>query len=390
MQGRLNELDHRSNRTFFDGVGNMRYVKTFGREFAETGLYARKWDAYHTFEYKIQRLWLWQNFCQKFIETLMRAVLLVVAVMAVQNFRLTIGEVVMLASFQQLTFVPLQDLNQLFTRLRRVTKRASHLFEIVAENDPLADVPGAVPLKELSSEITFDHVHFEYSKHLQTVHDLTFSIKAGTTTAIVGRSGAGKSTLAMLLMRFYDPNHGTISWDGIDLKKATRTSLRQRLTLILQDTTLFNRSIADNIAYGKPNTSQKDIVAAARLAHAHNFIVGLPHGYKSVVGERGVRLSGGQRQRIAIARALLVKSDVLIMDEATSHLDSETEAAIKEAIQYLQGRQTQVIIAHRFSTVQHADNILLLDKGRIVAQGTHDELMKQTLYRRLCRRQIHK
>ena len=390
MQAHLNRLDHTATRTYFDGVANMRYVKTFGREMAETENYVRKWDRYHIFEYRTQRAWLWQSFWQKFIETAMRAVLLIAAVIAVRQGTLTLGEVVLLVSFQQLTFAPLDQLNKVFTRLRRVTRRASHLFEVIAEEDSLADQPEAEELPTLKKEIQLENIHFEYSKKLKTLHDLSFSIKAGTTTAIVGRSGAGKSTIAMLLMRFYAPDRGRITWDGLDLRQVTRASLRKKVTLILQDTTLFNRSIAANIAYGKPNIEQQEVEAAAKLAHAHNFITKLPAGYESIVGERGVRLSGGQRQRIAIARALLIKPELLIMDEATSHLDSETEVAIKEAIQYLRGKNTQVIIAHRLSTVQHADNIILLDKGRIVAQGKHQQLLRHPLYRKLCRLQLHK
>jgi ABC-type multidrug transport system fused ATPase/permease subunit len=223
---------------------------------------------------------------------------------------------------------------------------------------------------------------------MHALHDVSASLKAGTTTAIVGRSGAGKSTLAMLLLRFYDPDDGSIRWNGIDLRDASRESLRNKTTLILQDTTLFNRSIAENISYGKPNVMQSDIEHAAKLAHAHDFITHLPNGYGSIVGERGVRLSGGQRQRIAIARALLVKPELLVMDEATSHLDSETELAIQDAIRYLHGKHTQVIIAHRLSTVQHADNIILMDKGKILSQGTHNQLLRHPLYRKLCKLQL--
>lgn len=390
LQEKLNVLDHVASSAFYDGVGNVRYVKTFGKETAETAHYAVKWSAYHHLEYKLHRIWLWQGFLQKIIEAATRAAVLLFAILAVRAGTLTIGEVVLLVSLQYLTFVPLEQLNQLFTRLRRVTKRASHLFKIAAEEDQLADAEDAVLLTSLQNQIRFDHVSFEYSKKLQTLNDISFTLAANTTTAIVGRSGAGKTTLAMLLLRFYDPDKGRILWDGIDIRQAKRASLRSKATLILQDTTLFNRGIAANIAYGKPGASMKEIEAAAKLAHAHEFILKLPKGYQSVVGERGVRLSGGQRQRIAIARALLIKPELLVMDEATSHLDSETELAIKEAIQYLQGKNTQVIIAHRLSTVQHADNIILLDKGKIVAQETHQKLLENPLYRKLCQLQLQK
>lgn len=390
MQIGINKLDHRANRTFYDGVGNLRYVKTFGKEHSETQKYAKIWDAYHRAEYQIIRLWAYQTSIQKIIESVTRVILIVTCFIAVQSNTLTVGELVLLVTYQQFSYSPLEKLNQLFTRLRRVTKRASHLFDIAAESDPLADLPTAVNLPKLQKELRLTDVHFEYSKKLHTLHEVNLSILPGTTTAIVGRSGAGKTTLAALLARFYDPDAGKITWDGIDLRKTKRSSLRSKITLILQDTTLFNRSIADNIAYGKPKSSQLEIERAAKLAHAHDFIITLPNGYKSIVGERGVRLSGGQRQRIAIARALLGKPELLIMDEATSHLDSETELAIKDAIDYLRGKHTQVIIAHRLSTVQNADNIVLMDNGRVIAQGKHEILIKHPLYNKLCKLQLHK
>ena len=263
----INKLDHRSSRIFYDGVGNLRYVKTFGKEKEETQSYADVWSKYHSLEYKQQKDRTLQSFLQKVIETVMRAVLLIVGIIAVKNYSLSIGELVLLIAYQQLSFMPLEKLTSVFTRLRRLTKRSSRLFDLAAESDPLADTPNSVSLPSLKKEILFENVHFEYSKKLQTLHDVSVSIKKGSTTAIVGRSGAGKTTLALLLLRFYDPDKGRITWDGVDLKKAQRASLRKRTALILQDTTLFNRSIAQNIAYSNPRAGQKEIEAAARLAH---------------------------------------------------------------------------------------------------------------------------
>lgn len=390
IQAKSSRIEHSSFRTFYDGIGNLRYVKTFGREKPETEKFARKWNIYHLLEYARVKISLKQNFLQKSIEAITRAALLIAGVFAVKNGNLSVGELVFLTSLQYLTFLPLERLNQLFIRIRRVARRSSNLFALVAEADPLADKPDALNLPVLKKEIKLENVHFHYSKNLDALHDINLSIKSGTTTAIVGRSGAGKSTLAMLLMRFYDPDEGKITWNSMNLKDAKKSSLRKKMTLILQDTTLFNRSIAENIAYARPDASKKDIEEAAKLAHAHDFIKQLPKEYNSIVGERGVRLSGGQRQRITIARALLLKPEVLIMDEATSHLDSETEVAIKSAIKKLHGKYTQVIIAHRFSTILHADNIVLMEKGRILAQGRHKELLKHPIYRKLCRLQFHK
>jgi ABC-type multidrug transport system fused ATPase/permease subunit len=388
MQIKANKLHHIAARTWYDGVGNLRYVKTFGRDYDETKYYASKWGAYHNFEYVTERIWFLQSLTQKIIEAAMRVILLVFAAFSVHSKAITVGQVVLLISFQQLTFSPLDQLNRLFTRIRRVSKRVSHLFDIIAEEDKLEDSHDAVDLPKLKKKISFNNVTFKYGKKMHALHNVSVSMPAGTTTAIVGRSGAGKSTLAMLLLRFYDPDSGSITWDGIDLKKAKRSSLRNKSTLILQDTTLFNRSIYDNISYGKPEVTKEQIEKAAKLAHAHDFILKLPEGYSSIVGERGVRLSGGQRQRLAIARALLVEPELLVMDEATSHLDSETELAIKDAIEYLHGKHTQVIIAHRLSTVQHADNIILMDKGKVIAQGPHHKLLRNPIYRKLCKLQL--
>jgi ABC-type multidrug transport system fused ATPase/permease subunit len=390
MQARVSELHHIAARTWYDGVGNLRYVKTFGKDYEETKYFAGKWGEFHRLEYETEKIWFTQSFLQKTIEASMRIVLLIVAAFGVKNGTLTIGQVVLLISFQQLTFTPLEHIHRLFTRLRRVAKRVSHLFDIVAEEDPLHDVSAAVEITKLKKGVTLQDVSFRYGRKMHALHGVTAKLQAGTTTAIVGRSGAGKSTLAMLLLRFYDPIDGSIQWDGVDLRNIKRESLRKKTTLILQDTTLFNRSIYDNVSYGNPSATKEQIEYAAKLAHAHEFIMELPEGYGSIVGERGVRLSGGQRQRIAIARALLVEPELLVMDEATSHLDSETELAIQEAIQYLHGKHTQVIIAHRLSTVRNADNILLMDKGRIIAQGKHAQLLRNPLYKRLCRLQLQK
>lgn len=390
LQTVINRVDHASSRTFYDGVGNLRYVKTFGKERSEVARYAALWDKVHSLEYVQQKNFVWQGFLQKVVEVIMRAVLIIAGIIAVRKGALSIGELVMLITYQQLSFSPLEKLNQVFTRLRRVTKRASHLFTLISEADPLADVPSAKTLPQLKEGIRVESVHFEYNKKMHTLHGVDILIRPGTTTAIVGRSGAGKTTLALLLLRFYDPDKGRITWDGIDLRQAKRESLRKRTALILQDTTLFNRSIAQNISYSNPKASKKQIENAAKLAHAHEFILQLPKGYDSIVGERGVRLSGGQRQRIAIARSLLSEPDLLVMDEATSHLDSETETAIKEAILYLHGKHTQVIIAHRLSTVKHADNIILMGQGKILAQGRHEELLKHPVYKRLCKLQLQK
>jgi len=389
-QAKLNIMAENSYRTLYDGVANVRAVKAFGKEKEETHNYEKKWSGYHTFEYSVERLWFIQDFCQTMIETVMRTLVLAYCIYAAFQGMYTVGEVILFISYQQMTFAPLAQLNQLFTRIRRNIKRTAHLFEIIAEEDTLKDSPNAVVIKPLQKEIRLEDVHFEYSGRIAALHGLNLVIPAGTTTAFVGRSGAGKSTLALLLMRFYDPEEGQITYDGIDLRSIKKASLRKHIAWIPQDTCLFNRTIKENIAYGKQNASQTEIEAAARLAHAHDFIIKTRKGYNSLIGERGVKLSGGQRQRIAIARAILTTPSLIIMDEATSHLDSETEKAISESIRAFHHKTTQLIIAHRLSTILHADQIVVLDKGKIIAVGKHKELLHNPTYRKLYTLQFHK
>lgn len=387
-QAKLNKLGDIANQALYDGVANVRTVKAFGQEIKETKHYADKWSAYHFFEYTIERLWFTQEFLQTIIEISMRTLILAYCVYKTFNGELTIGQFILVINYQQMTFAPLAQLNQLFTRIRRNAKRVAHLFEVIAETDPLTDKGRAVsPLKK---EISIENLNFKYSKKIPALKNINLKIPAGSITALVGRSGAGKSTLALLLLRFYDPNAGNILFDGINLKDISRNHLRNIVSVIPQDTSLFNRSIRDNISYGKQTASLAEIIFASKLAHANNFILKTQNGYDSVIGERGVRLSGGQRQRIAIARALLVKPSILIMDESTSHLDSETEKAINESIKHLHHKTTQIIIAHRLSTVLHADQIVVMDKGRIIAIGKHKELLNNPIYTKLYRLQFKK
>jgi len=243
--------------------------------------------------------------------------------------------------------------------------------------------------KEKGSKITNeeDDSSSDQEKPLDSaIKGINFSIKVGTTTALVGRSGAGKSTLANLLLRLYAPTGGAIYWDNKDITQVTAASLRRLIAVVPQETSLFNRTIRENIAYSKPDASMEEIIDAAQRAHAHDFIMKTPEGYESVIGERGVQLSGGQRQRVAIARALLMNPSVLVLDESTSHLDSESEQAIQQAISSLRSSEvTQVIIAHRLSTIVKSDLIVVLDEGRVVDMGSHDHLISHcSLYEKFC------
>src|SRR5487761_2037592 len=255
------------------------------------------------------------------------------------------------------------------------------LFRLVGENAEITDRPGAPPLATRGAAVRFEHVDFAYEPNRQILHDVTFSIPAGHSVAVVGPSGSGKSTLARLLYRFYDVTGGRIVIDGQDLRDVQQSTLREAIGIVPQDTVLFNDSIEYNIAYGRPGASHHDVVQAARLAQIHDFVDRLPEGYQTPVGERGLKLSGGEKQRVAIARAILKNPAILIFDEATSALDSKSEKAIQDELRNVARDRTTLVIAHRLSTIVDAHQILVMDKGRVIERGSHRELLvRQGVY----------
>ena len=262
------------------------------------------------------------------------------------------------------------------------------LFSLIEENAEIKDKPGALPLAVRGAEVRFEHVDFSYEVNRQILFDVSFTVPAGRTIAVVGPSGSGKSTLARLLYRFYDIRGGRITIDGQDIRDVQQASLRAAIGIVPQDTVLFNDSIEYNIAYGKPGATHDEIIAAAKLAQIHEFVAGLPEGYATPVGERGLKLSGGEKQRVAIARAILKSPHVLIFDEATSALDSKAEKAIQAELAAIAQNHTTLTIAHRLSTVVDADEILVLEHGRIVERGAHAVLLAGNgIYARMWRLQ---
>lgn len=293
----------------------------------------------------------------------------------------TLGTLVAFISYVGGLFGPVQGLTGIYRTIRTASVSLDQIFSILDTEDFLNDKPDAVELKNCQGEIAFEDVNFKYGKsNNEILKGVDLKVKPGEMVAIVGPSGSGKTTLMALLMRFYDPTSGRITMDGVDLKDLKQNWLRKQIGVVLQDALLFNESIKNNIAYGRPNASQAEIEAAAKAANAHDFIMKLENGYDTVAGERGSRLSGGERQRIAIARALLKDAPVLILDEATSALDAELEALVQEALNRLVKGRTTFVIAHRLSTVVNADRILVLRNGRIVEEGCHRDLLSATGY----------
>jgi subfamily B ATP-binding cassette protein MsbA len=275
-------------------------------------------------------------------------------------------------------------LSRLYSTFNSAAGATERLFELLRTEPDVQDAPDATVLPRVEGRVRFETVTFAYEEGHPVLHDLSVEVAPGETVALVGPSGAGKSTFVSLIPRFYDPQAGRITVDGHDLRSVTLRSLREQIAAVSQEVHLFNTTIRENIRYGRLDASDEAVAEAARAANAHDFITGLPGGYDAEVGERGVKLSGGQRQRVAIARALLRDARLLLLDEATSSLDSASEALVQEALTRLMEGRTTFIIAHRLSTVQGADRILVLDEGRIVQRGTHEALVQRDgLYRDL-------
>jgi ATP-binding cassette, subfamily B, heavy metal transporter len=285
-------------------------------------------------------------------------------------------------------YVPLNMLGFAYREIRNAIVGMERMFGLLEVPAEIADRPGAPALKVTGGEIVFEHVDFHYEKARPILHDVSFRVAPGDTVAIVGSSGAGKSTVSRILYRFYDVAGGSVRIDGQDIREVTQTSLRAAIGVVPQDTVLFNDTIFYNICYGRPDCTREDVEQAAKLARIHDFIMALPQGYDSMVGERGLKLSGGEKQRVAIARTILKNPHILLFDEATSALDTRTEQEIQRSLEEVSRGRTTVVIAHRLSTIINADEIVVLDRGRVAERGRHGELLvRNGLYADMWRRQ---
>jgi ABC-type multidrug transport system fused ATPase/permease subunit len=298
--------------------------------------------------------------------------------------RMTLGTVLVFASYLSHLYRPIRNLTKLSKTFARASVSADRIAEILEAEPEIRDDPNAIEASGLAGAIAFENVSFDYGDGRKVLDDVSFSVTPGHRVALVGASGAGKSTLVALVLRFYDPTSGSISIDGVDLRRYRCASLRREIGIVLQDSLLFGTTIGENIAYGKPGATDEDIVAAARAANAHEFISRLENGYETVVGERGATLSGGERRRIGIARALIRNAPILILDEPMSGLDVESEGKVREALAHLMAGKTCILITHDLPAASDADQIVILESGRVVERGDHDELMARSpLYRRL-------
>ncbi|MBA4753318.1 MAG: ABC transporter ATP-binding protein/permease [Sphingobium sp.] len=359
-----------------DSLLNFETVKYFGAEEREANRYGTAMRRYAQAAVKSENSLAWLNIGQSLITNLMMAGAMAYTVWGWSRGQFTTGDVVLVNTLLAQLFRPLDLLGMVYRTIRQGLIDMEAMYRLMDTQQEIADVDGAPALIASGGEVRFDHVRFGYDPEREILHDVSFTVPAGRTLAIVGPSGAGKSTIARILFRFYDIQSGQVSIDGQDIASVTQASLRAAIGIVPQDMVLFNDTVGYNIGYGREGASQAEIEAAAKAASIHDFILGLPMGYDTRVGERGLKLSGGEKQRVAIARTLLKDPPVLVLDEATSALDSRTENEIQDVLRNIARKRTTLIVAHRLSTVVDADEIIVLDQGRIVERGRHADLVR--------------
>ena len=375
LRREMNRQDTDANQKAIDSLLNFETVKYFGAERREADRYDGAMQGYEAAAVRTATSLAMLNFGQQLIITAGLVGVMTMAAMGVQSGAMTVGDFVMVNAYMIQITMPLNFLGTVYREIRQALVDMGQMFDLLEQPLDVSDKPGATTLQVTRGEVALDDIRFGYDPDRQILKGVSLAVGAGETLALVGPTGSGKSTIGRLLFRFYDVSGGAIRIDGQDLRDVTQDSLHAAIGVVPQDTVLFNDTIRYNIAYGREGASQHDIEEAARAAQIHDFIAGLPQGYDTQVGERGLKLSGGEKQRVGIARTLLKDPPILLLDEATSALDSETEAEIQEALRRAAQGRTVITIAHRLSTIADADRIVVLQDGEVVEEGTHDGLL---------------
>ena len=375
LRREMNEQDNDANQKAIDSMLNYETVKYFNAEQREIGRYDSAMAGYERAALMTSYSLSFLNFGQSLLITTGLVIVMIMAAIGVENGQLTVGDFVMVNAYMLQITTPLNFLGSVYREIRQALVDMGQMFHLLEQPAEIEDKPDAKPLKVTGGTVELDDVHFAYDPARPILKGISVTVPAGRKVAIVGPSGAGKSTIGRLLFRFYEVTGGALKIDGQDVRDVTQDSLHAAIGIVPQDTVLFNDTIRYNIAYGRENATAEEVEAAARAAQIHDFILTLPDGYDTMVGERGLKLSGGEKQRVGIARTLLKDPPILLLDEATSALDTQTEAGIGEALAHAGRGRTVLVIAHRLSTVADADMIVVLEAGLVVERGTHADLL---------------
>lgn len=372
----MNAKESEANHQAIDSLVNYEVVKSFGNENMEIQRYDATLAQWEDAGVKSQTSMSALNFGQGAIIAIGVTLVMIFATQAVIDGTMSLGDLVLVNALLLQLFIPLNFLGMVYRSVKYALADMELLFKLLEQKPEIEDAPNATSLSVKEATIKFDKVNFSYQKDRQILSDISFEVPTGHKIAIVGASGSGKSTIARLLFRFYDITDGSITIDGQDIRNVTQSSLRHAIGIVPQDTVLFNDTIYYNIKYANPEASDTEIFAASTHANIHDFIISLPKGYDTIVGERGLKLSGGEKQRIAIARAILKQPKILVFDEATSSLDSKSEQMIQTALSKVAENHTTIVIAHRLSTIIDAEQILVMEQGKIIERGNHNELLQ--------------